>query len=157
MFSQWQPAQWTVPVETIVFVATLFKRIYAQRNVVIGCIFEGDIETLSAIDERLGPRLQCPVARSKAYEKPLGSEEHVDRIMEQRDKILKVLLNVEIAEVESGIVYPFQLKRGRWRLLDKYLLPGALRGWIEKHPDEFKIVLNTLIDEDTESTSSTEF
>ena len=54
-----QPAQWTVPVDHIVYVATLFKRIYAQRDVTIGDILEGDIEKLRAIDERLGPGLEC--------------------------------------------------------------------------------------------------
>ena len=151
-----QPAQWKVSVDFIVYVATLFKRIYAQRDVAIGDILAGDIETLSAIDERLGPRVQSPIETSKAFEKPRGTEEQVDKIMEQRDKIIRVLINVEIAEVDSGIVYPFHVKRGRWRLLDKFLPLGALKGWVEKHPGEFKIVVDTLISEGGESTRSTE-
>ena len=151
-----QSAQWTVDVDHIVYVATLFKRIYAQRDVTIGDILGGDIEKLRAIDERLGPRLECPFARKNAYEEPLGTKEQVDKIMEQRDNILKALLNVEMAEVDSGIVYPFHLKRGRWRLLDKLFPPGALRPWVEKH-DDFKIFIDTLIEAEPVSTSSTEF
>ena len=102
-------------------------------------------------------RVQCPIARSQYYEKPFGTEEQVDKIMEQRDNILKALLNVEMAEVDSGIVYPFHLKRGRWRLLDKLFPPGALRPWVEKHKDDFKMFIDTLIEAEPVSTSSTEF
>ena len=151
-----QSGQWTVPVDHMVYIATQFKRIYAQRDVTICDILEGDIETLRAIDERLGPRLACALARSSSYEKPLGTQEQVDEIMQQRDNILKVLLNVEMAEVESGIVYPFHLKRGRWRLLDKLFPPGHLKFWVEKHTDEFRIFVDTLIDDESESTNSTD-
>ena len=155
-----QPAQWTVPVDHIVYVATLFKRIYAQRDVTIGDILEGDLETLNAIDERLGPRLKCPIARRDSYEKPLGTQEQVDKIMERRDNILRVLLNVEMAENDTndnGIVYPFCLKRGRWRLLDKLFPPGNLSIWVEEHNDDFKIFIDTLIVGQSESTTSTDF
>ena len=102
-----QSAHWTVSVDHIVHVATVFKRIYAHREVTIGDILEGDLETLNTIDERLGPRLTCPIARRDSYEKALGTKEQVDKIMERRDNILRVLLNVEMAELDNGIVKPF--------------------------------------------------
>ena len=151
-----QSAHWTVSVDHIVYVATVFKRIYAQRDVTIGDILEGDLETLNAIDERLGPRLKCPIARRDSYETPLGAQEQVDKIMERRDNILRVLLNVEMAELDNGNIYPFNLKRGRWRLLDKLFPPGALKPWVEKHKDDFKIFVDTLIVGESESTNSTE-
>ena len=54
--------------------------------------------------------------------------------------MITTLLNMEIAA--HGVAWPFQLHRGRWRLLDKLLppRPGALKEWVHARPDEFTII-----------------
>ena len=71
------------------------------------------------------------------YEPPRGPEEQ-----QQRHQMITMLLNVEIAA--HGIAWPFQLHRGRWRLLDKLLppRPRALKEWVQARPKEFKIILD---------------
>ena len=124
-----QPAQWSVPGDDIVSVAALLKRMYVERW-----------GTPSAIgDVRMGdeqPRVQPPPSRARAglnYEPPQGPEEQ-----QQRDKMITDLLKMEIRTY--GTAWPFQLHHGRWRLLDQLLPPGALKGWVQAHPDEFMII-----------------
>ena len=61
---------------------------------------------------------------------------------QQRDRMITTLLNMEIAD--NGVAWPFQLHRGRWRLLDKFFHPrvGALKEWVQARPQEFKIILD---------------
>ena len=123
-----QPAQWRIPGDDIVSAAALLKRMYVERW-----------GTPSAIgDVRMGdeqPRVQPPPSRARAglnYEPPQGPEEQ-----QQRDKMITDLLNMEITA--HGTAWPFQLHRGRWRLLDQLLPPGALKSWVQAHP-EFRII-----------------
>ena len=62
-----QPAQWIVPGDDIVIVATRLKLIYVQRPWTIGDIFMGDVKRLSAIAEQLGPRVQHTFSRNRDY------------------------------------------------------------------------------------------
>ena len=66
------------------------------------------------------------------YEPPRGLEEQ-----HQRDQMITRLLNAEIAS--HKVAWPFQLHRGRWRILDKFLPPrvGALKEWVQARPEEW--------------------
>ena len=124
-----QPAQWSVPGDDIVSVAALLKRMYVERWGTPSAT--GDVRMG---DER--PRVQPPPSRARAglnYEPPQGPEGQ-----EQRDKMIADLLNMEIRKY--GTAWPFLLHHGRWHLLDQLLPPGALKSWVQAHPDEFMII-----------------
>ena len=127
-----QDKQWQVPCDAIYNTAMMMKGIYVQRwaRSAIGECTIGDEE----------PRVQPLHSRAIAglsYEPPQGPEQQ-----QERDQMITTLLNMEIAA--HGVAWPFQLHRGRWRLLDKLLPPrvGALKEWVQARPKEFKIILD---------------
>ena len=124
-----QGKQWQVPCDAIYNTAVMMKGIYVQRwaRSAIGECTIGDEE----------PRVQPLHSRAPAglsYEPPEQQKE--------RDQMITALLNMEIAA--HGVAWPFQLHRGRWRLLDKFFHPrvGALKEWVQARPQEFKIILD---------------
>ena len=126
-----QPKQWCIDGDDIVDVAVLLKYMYVQTwaRPAIGDCRMGDEQ----------PRLQPPPSRARPvdsnYEPPRGPEEQ-----HQRDQMITRLLNAEIAA--HRVAWPFQLHRGRWRILDKFLPPrvGALMEWVQARPDQFTII-----------------
>ena len=125
-----QPAQWRISGDEIVNGVVLLKRMYVERWGTTSAT--GDVRIG---DER--PRVQPPPSRARRaglnYEPPQGPEGQ-----EQRDKMIADLLNMEIRK--HGTAWPFLLHHGRWHLLDQLLPPGALKGWVQAHPDEFRII-----------------
>ena len=57
--------------------------------------------------------------------------------------MITMLLNMEITA--HGIAWPFQLHRGRWRLLGKFFPPRvrAVMECVQARPDEFTIILES--------------
>ena len=128
-----QPAQWRVSSNEIINATATFKRIYVEKWLdpsAIGDVRMGDEQ----------PRVQPPPsarARAASSARPQSLYPLPPTQKEERDNQITYLLSMEIAAY--GAAWPFKLHRGRWRILNELLEPGALRPWVDEH-DQFKII-----------------
>ena len=128
-----QPAQWRVSPNEIINATATFKRIYVEKW--LGPSAIGDMRMG---DEQ--PRVQPPPsarARAASSARPQSLYPLSPKQKEERDNRITNLLSMEIAA--HGTAWPFELHRGRWRILNELLEPGALRPWVDEH-DQFQII-----------------
>ena len=128
-----QPAQWNIDGDAIVDAAVTYKRLFVEKW--LGASAIGDVRMG---DEQ--PRVQPPPsarARAASSARPQSLYPLPPKQKEERDNQITYLLSMEIAAY--GAAWPFKLHRGRWRILNELLEPGALRPWVDEH-DQFKII-----------------
>ena len=128
-----QPAQWRVSPNEIINATATFKRIYVEKWLdpsAIGDVRMGDEQ----------PRVQPPPsarARAASSARPKSLYPLSPKQKEERDNRITNLLSMEIAA--HGTAWPFELHRGRWRILNELLEPGVSRPWVDEG-DQFKII-----------------